>query len=112
MRQDWKYQSHLEAAKMLAEKMEYMLRLSISIQSSQSTEQLVVKSVSKTKKVVTVEEHSIMGGLGSAVAEVLCGGAACKDYAYRCEGPVWRILNWRWSLFTSMNWMQKEFTKK
>ncbi|WP_019241903.1 MULTISPECIES: transketolase family protein [Bacillus] len=31
----------------------------------------IVKSVSKTKHVVTVEEHSIIGGLGSAVSEVL-----------------------------------------
>ena len=33
--------------------------------------ELIVKSVSKTGKAVTVEEHSINGGLGSAVAEVL-----------------------------------------
>ncbi|MCI5822410.1 MAG: transketolase family protein [Lachnospiraceae bacterium] len=33
--------------------------------------ELVVKSAAKTGKVVTVEEHSIIGGLGSAVAEVL-----------------------------------------
>ena len=32
---------------------------------------LVVKAAQKTKKVVTVEEHSVIGGLGSAVAEVL-----------------------------------------
>ena len=32
---------------------------------------LIVKTASKTKKVVTIEEHSIIGGLGSAVAEVL-----------------------------------------
>lgn len=32
---------------------------------------LVVKTAAKTGKVVTVEEHSIIGGLGSAVAEVL-----------------------------------------
>ena len=35
-------------------------------------EELVVKTASKTKKVVTIEEHSVIGGLGSAVAEVLC----------------------------------------
>jgi transketolase len=34
-------------------------------------EELVVASAGKTGKVVTVEEHSILGGLGSAVAEVL-----------------------------------------
>ena len=34
-------------------------------------EELVVASAAKTGKVVTVEEHSIVGGLGGAVAEVL-----------------------------------------
>ena len=33
--------------------------------------ELVVKSAFKTGKVVTVEEHSVIGGLGSAVAELL-----------------------------------------
>jgi transketolase len=32
----------------------------------------VLESVKKTKCVVTVEEHNIYGGLGSAVSEVLC----------------------------------------
>lgn len=34
---------------------------------------LILKSARKTGAVVTVEEHSIYGGLGSAVAEVLAG---------------------------------------
>lgn len=34
-------------------------------------DELVVASASKTKRVFTVEEHSIVGGLGAAVAEVL-----------------------------------------
>lgn len=34
--------------------------------------ELVVQSASKTGKVVTVEEHSVIGGLGSAVCDVLC----------------------------------------
>lgn len=34
--------------------------------------ELVVATAKKTGKVVTVEEHSINGGLGSAVCEVLC----------------------------------------
>ena len=34
-------------------------------------EEIILKSAEKTGKVVTVEEHSIIGGLGSAVAEVL-----------------------------------------
>ncbi|MDO4454981.1 MAG: transketolase family protein [Eubacteriales bacterium] len=34
-------------------------------------EELVVEAAEETQKVVTVEEHSVIGGLGSAVAEVL-----------------------------------------
>ena len=34
-------------------------------------EDLVVASAKKTGKVVTVEEHSVIGGLGGAVCEVL-----------------------------------------
>ena len=41
-------------------------------------EELVVASATKTGKVVTVEEHSVIGGLGSAVAEVLCEKAPTK----------------------------------
>lgn len=33
--------------------------------------ELLLTSVKKTKKVVTIEEHSVIGGLGSAVSEVL-----------------------------------------
>lgn len=35
-------------------------------------EDLIVKSAKKTGKVVTVEEHSVIGGLGSAVCDCLC----------------------------------------
>lgn len=35
-------------------------------------EELVVASAKECKKVVTVEEHSIIGGLGSAVCDTLC----------------------------------------
>ena len=34
--------------------------------------ELIAECAAKTGNVVTVEEHSIIGGLGSAVAEVLC----------------------------------------
>lgn len=40
--------------------------------------ELVVASAKKTGKVVTVEEHSVIGGLGSAVAEVLCEEAPTR----------------------------------
>lgn len=40
--------------------------------------ELVIASVKKTGKVVTAEEHSVIGGLGSAVAEVLSEEAPTK----------------------------------
>lgn len=35
-------------------------------------EEIIVKSARKTGKVVTAEEHSVIGGLGSAVCDALC----------------------------------------
>ena len=35
-------------------------------------EDLIVAAAKETGKVVTVEEHSVIGGLGSAVCDVLC----------------------------------------
>ncbi|MBB5264420.1 transketolase [Catenibacillus scindens] len=45
-------------------------------------EELVIKAAQKTGRVFTVEEHSIIGGLGSAVAEVL---------GEKCPTPLKRI---------------------
>ncbi len=45
-------------------------------------EELVVQSAKKTRKVVTAEEHSIIGGLGGAVAECL---------SEKCPTPMYRI---------------------
>ncbi len=45
-------------------------------------EELVVAAAQKTKKIVTVEEHSVIGGLGSAVCECL---------SEKCPVPVRRI---------------------
>lgn len=44
--------------------------------------ELIVKSAQKTKKVVTAEEHSVIGGLG---------GAVCEALAELCPTPVCRI---------------------
>ena len=41
-------------------------------------EELVIKAAQETGKVVTVEEHSVIGGLGGAVAEVLSEKAPTK----------------------------------
>ena len=43
---------------------------------------LLVASAKKTGKVVTVEEHSVIGGLGSAVCDVLCE---------KCPTPVKKV---------------------
>ncbi len=45
-------------------------------------EALIVKAAKETGKIVTVEEHSVIGGLGSAVCEALC-----KEY----PAPVVRL---------------------
>lgn len=45
-------------------------------------EELLIQSAKKTGRVVTVEEHSVLGGLGGAVSEVL---------GTRCPVPVLRI---------------------
>ena len=40
-------------------------------------EEIIVKASEETGAIVTAEEHYIMGGLGSAVAEVVCASAPC-----------------------------------
>lgn len=41
-------------------------------------EELIIAAAKETKKVVTVEEHSVIGGLGSAVCDVLSAKAPTK----------------------------------
>ncbi|MGN0335809.1 MAG: transketolase family protein [Lachnospiraceae bacterium] len=61
-------------------------------------EELVAASAAKTGKVVTVEEHSVIGGLGSAVAEVLCEKAPTKllrigiQDVYGESGPALKLI--------------------
>ena len=43
----------------------------------------ILKSAGKCKKVLTVEEHSVIGGLGDAVADVLIGNG---DFKFRKIG--------------------------
>lgn len=38
-------------------------------------EELVIKAAKETGKIVTVEEHSVIGGLGSAVCDCVCANA-------------------------------------
>ena len=41
-------------------------------------EEAVLKAAKKTGKIVTVEEHSVIGGLGSAVCDVVAREASAK----------------------------------
>ncbi len=41
-------------------------------------EEAIIKAAVKTGKIVTVEEHSVIGGLGSAVCDVAAGKAAAR----------------------------------
>ena len=67
----------LEAEKMLAA--DGIHAEIINIQTIKPIDrELVVASAKKTGKVVTVEEHSVIGGLGSAVCDVLCEEAPTK----------------------------------
>ena len=45
-------------------------------------EEIIIKSAKKTGKVITAEEHSVIGGLGSAVCDTLCS---------QCPTPVYKI---------------------
>ena len=63
--------SALEAAELLAADGISAEVLNICTIKPLDTE-LIVKSANKTGKVVTAEEHSIIGGLGGAVCEALC----------------------------------------
>ena len=67
----------LEAAKMLVE--DGIDAEVINIHTIKPLdEELVISSAQKTGKVVTVEEHSVIGGLGSAVCDVLSEKAPTK----------------------------------
>ena len=47
-----------------------------------TTDDLIAKAAAETELLITVEEHSIIGGLGAAVAEAVCD---------TCPVPVVRI---------------------
>lgn len=53
-------------------------------------EEAIVKAAKETKGIITIEEHSIYGGLGAAVSEVVCQKAPTKMkiLAIADEAPV------------------------
>ena len=60
---------------------------------------IIVKAANETKKIFTVEEHSIIGGLGSAVCDVVCEKSPAPVYKLGirdqyCEsGPAVELLH-------------------
>jgi transketolase len=73
--------SAVEAAEMLAA--DGINAMVINMHTIKPLDQeLVVRAAKETGKIVTVEEHSIIGGLGGAVCEALCES---------CPVPVKRI---------------------
>lgn len=48
------------------------------VEAKAAVEAAILTSAMKTGKVVTVEEHSVIGGLGSAVADVVSAKNAAK----------------------------------
>lgn len=59
---------------------------------------IIIKASKETGAIVTAEEHNIIGGLGSAVAEVLCENAPCvlkrigtKD-VFGCSGTPAKLM--------------------
>lgn len=87
----------VDAAEQLASEGISVDLLEISTLKPLDTETLV-ESVSKTGKILTVEEHSVYGGLGSAVAEVLSRECPAKmDYigledTFAESGPYTELL--------------------
>lgn len=61
--------------------------------------ELVISAARETGKVVTVEEHSVIGGLGSAVCDVLCEEAPTKvlkigiNDVYGESGPALELIH-------------------
>ncbi|HIQ57969.1 MAG TPA: transketolase family protein [Candidatus Merdivicinus intestinavium] len=61
-------------------------------------EALVCKAAAETGKILTVEEHSVIGGLGSAVCEAVSGKAPCVvkrigvNDCFGCSGPAPELL--------------------
>lgn len=65
-------------ARELLEKEGYSVRLIDMHTIKPIDQEIIIKAATETKAIVTAEEHSIIGGLGSAVAEVVAEHAPAK----------------------------------
>lgn len=88
----------LEAAEMLAE--DGVDARVINIHTIKPIdEDIIIRAARETKKIFTVEEHSVIGGLGSAVCDVVCANApipVCKIGIQDCfgeSGPAVELLH-------------------
>ncbi len=69
----------LEAAKTLKENQHVSVRVINMHTIKPIDKEAIISAVNDTRKIITVENHSIMGGLGSAVAEVITeNGKSCR----------------------------------
>lgn len=87
----------LEAAKLLAD--DGINARVINIHTIKPLDnELIIKAAKETKAIVTVEEHSIIGGLGSAVCDCLCENYPTKvvkigvNDEFGCSGPALELL--------------------
>lgn len=61
-------------------------------------EELICKAAAETGKILTVEEHSVIGGLGSAVCDAVCAKVPCVvkkigvEDTFGCSGPAAELL--------------------
>ena len=61
-------------------------------------EELICKAAAETGKLLTVEEHSVIGGLGSAVCDAVCAKVPCVvkkigvEDTFGCSGPAAELL--------------------
>ena len=61
-------------------------------------EELICKAAAETGKLLTVEEHSVIGGLGSAVCDAVCAKVPCVvkkigvEDTFGCSGPAPELL--------------------
>ena len=53
----------------------FLARMGVSLIGT--NEEAIIKAAKETKAIITVENHNIIGGLGSAVSEVLCENCPC-----------------------------------
>ena len=68
-------------------------------------EKLLIKEAKGKSKIVTIENHSIYGGLGSAVSEVIAENGISASKKNWCQRKIWTSRNSR--IFTRGIWIDR-----